>query len=55
MNRHVYNGALLVGWLLVSVGAGMHSIPAGFVVSGALLVALTIYSARLARSASVLS
>ena len=49
MNRHVYNGCLLVGLALVSIGAGMVYLPAGFITAGVLLISCTLYSARLAR------
>lgn len=48
MNRHVYNGCLLCGWAMVSVGAGLVYLPAGLIVCGVLLIGLTIASARLA-------
>lgn len=49
MNRHVYNVSMLAGWGLVSVGAALVHLPAGLVVSGGLLIALTMYSASLSR------
>jgi len=47
MRPLVFNACLLAGWALVSVGAGLWSIPAGLVTAGALLIALTIVVARL--------
>lgn len=49
MNRHIYNGCLLAGWALVSVGAGLVWLPAGLITAGALLLGLTLASAWLAR------
>jgi hypothetical protein len=48
MHRHVYNGCLLVGWLGVSTGAALVSLPLGLVAGGALLILLTLMSARVA-------
>lgn len=48
MNRHVYNCSLVAGWLLVSVGVGLWSLPAGLVTAGGLLLALTLGSAAVA-------
>ncbi len=48
MNRHVYNASVLSGVLLVSAGAGMVYLPAGLIVAGALVLALTIASAHMA-------
>ena len=47
MNRHVYNGCVLAGWLLTSAGAGLVYLPAGFITAGVLLLALTLASARI--------
>lgn len=49
MHHRVYNGCLLVGWLGVTVGAGLVSLPLGLVGGGGLLILLTLLSARLAR------
>lgn len=49
MNRHVYNGSILAGVLLVSAGAGMVYLPAGLITAGALVLALTLVGARMAR------
>jgi hypothetical protein len=49
MHRHVYNGCLLAGWALVSVGAGMVYVPAGLITAGVLLIACTLAGARLAK------
>lgn len=51
MNRHIYNGSLLAGVLLVSTGAGMVYMPAGLITGGVLVLALTIFGARLAAGA----
>lgn len=48
MNRHVFNAAIGIGWLLVTWGACMLSLPGGLVASGLLLIALTLASAHLA-------
>jgi len=47
MSVNVFNIALLLGWLLVSIGAGLIHIGAGFVVAGALLLLLTFIVARI--------
>ena len=51
MNRHVYNACMLIGWALVSTGAGLVHLPSGLMVAGGLLLALTINAARLAGGA----
>lgn len=51
MNRHVYNGSILVGVLLVSIGAGLVYVPAGLMVGGALVLGFTLFGARLAAGA----
>lgn len=48
MHRYVYNGSLALGVMLTSVGAGLVYVPAGLITGGALLLALTIFGARLA-------
>jgi hypothetical protein len=52
MNRHVYNGCLIAGVLLVSVGAGLLSVPVGLITAGVLIIVLTIASAALAGRAA---
>lgn len=47
MNIYVYNSMLLVGVGLTGAGAGLVSIPLGLVVTGALVIGLTIYNVRL--------
>lgn len=49
MNRHVYNVALALGVILVSVGAGMVYIPAGVITAGAMVLGLTLLGAVLSR------
>ena len=39
------NVALLVGWVLLVLGVGLWSVPAAFVVGGALLIGLTLFIA----------
>lgn len=51
MNKHVFNGAMAAGWLLVSTGAGLVYLPAGLIVGGVLLIGLTLTAARLAAKA----
>lgn len=46
MNVHVLNVSLLLGWLLVSLGAGLLNLAAGMITSGALLLVLAISVAR---------
>lgn len=48
MNRHVYNACMLIGWALISGGAGLVYLPAGLIAGGALLLALTLFGARMA-------
>lgn len=45
MNLLVYNISLLCGLLLVAVGIGLWSLPAGVAAAGALLIALTLFNA----------
>ena len=47
MNKHVYNAAMLVAWLLVSVGAGLVYVPAGLITAGCTLVAILLLTMRL--------
>ena len=46
MSRYVYNGCMLAGWALVSVGAGMVYLPAGLITAGVLLIGMTLVSLR---------
>lgn len=48
MHRHVYNGSLLAGVLLTSIGAGLVYLPAGLITGGVLLLGLTVFGARMA-------
>jgi hypothetical protein len=48
MTPIVYNASLLVGVLLVSIGAGLVYLPAGLITAGALVLVLTLASAYLA-------
>lgn len=48
MTPTVYNLSIATGTLLVSVGAGLVYLPAGLIVGGVLVLALTITGARLA-------
>lgn len=48
MNKHVYNVSILAGVSLVSIGAGMVYLPAGFIAAGLLVLALTLASAAAA-------
>ena len=48
MHRHIYNACILLGWALVSTGAALVYLPAGFITAGSLLLALTLAGARLA-------
>lgn len=48
MTPIVYNASLLVGVLLVSVGAGLVYLPAGLITAGALVLGLTMVGARMA-------
>ncbi len=45
MNPIVYNVSVLVGWLLASVGTGLINVPAGLIVSGLMLIGLTLFAA----------
>lgn len=46
MTRKVFNGCVLCGWILASVGAGLWWLPAGLMVAGVSLVALTLLVAQ---------
>lgn len=48
MNLVVFDVALALGWVMVTAGALLASVPAGLIVGGALLLGLTFASARLA-------
>lgn len=48
MTPVVYNASILAGVGLVSVGAGMVYLPAGLITAGALVLALTVFGARMA-------
>ncbi len=48
MNVKVFNACLLVGWLLVLVGGVLVHPGYGLAVAGLLLIALAIFSARIA-------
>ena len=45
MNLLTFNIALLLGWLLASAGGIILNIGAGLLMSGLLLIALTLFSA----------
>lgn len=49
MSRHVYNASILAGVSLVSLGAGMVYLPAGFITAGLLVLGLTVFAATRAR------
>jgi len=46
MNLLTFNIALLLGWLLASAGGIILNIGAGLLMTGLLLIALTLFSAR---------
>jgi hypothetical protein len=46
MNVHVFNFALLGGWLLATAGAIVINVGAGICFGGLLLLALTLFAAR---------
>lgn len=47
MNSHIFNTSLLIGWLLIVLGVGgLHSVAAGLLVGGVLLMAITLLLAR---------
>lgn len=48
MNLHIFNAALLVGWLMVLGGSMLIHVGAGLVVGGLLLLILVFISVRLA-------
>lgn len=48
MNLHIFNAALLVGWLMVLGGAMFVHVGYGLVVGGLLLLVLVFISLRLA-------
>ena len=43
MNLNVFNASLLLSWLMVSLGAIAVSVPLGIIVSGAVLMGLTLF------------
>ncbi len=52
MNQHVYNLSCLIGTVLCGGGAGVQwGAGAGFMVGGALVLALTVYGVELSRRA----
>lgn len=48
MNARVFNTCLLLGWLMVLAGSCMACLWVGLIASGALLLVLTLYGARIA-------
>ena len=46
MNLLTFNVALLLGWFLASAGGIVLNVGAGLLLSGLLLIALTIFCAR---------
>lgn len=46
MHPYVYNTAVGLGTLLVSIGAGMVYLPAGLITAGVLVLGLTVLAAR---------
>jgi hypothetical protein len=47
MNSNIFNACLALGWLLTVAGVtGLHSIAAGLLAGGVLLLAITILLAR---------
>lgn len=49
MTQHVYNASIAAGILLTGVGVGLWSIAAGLAVTGALILAFTVYGAEISR------
>lgn len=45
MNAIAYNVSLVVGIALITIGAGLHSIPDALIVSGALLLGMNMFGA----------
>lgn len=43
MNLNVFNFSLLLSWVMVSLGAIIINVPLGITVSGAVLMALTLF------------
>lgn len=43
MSIKIFNICLLAAWLLIAIGAACFSVPAGLMVAGAILLALTLY------------
>ena len=41
MNSRVFNLCILLGWLMVTIGAAMRSISVGLIVGGALMLVTT--------------
>lgn len=48
MNLAVFNASMFIGWLMVSTGACLASLPYGLVASGLLLLVLTVLGVRTA-------
>ena len=48
MNLLFFNIAIAIGWLMVLAGACLLNVPAGLIVAGLLLLALTFAGARMA-------
>lgn len=48
MNLHIFNAALIAGWLMVLSGAMLINTGAGLVLGGLLLLALVFISVHLA-------
>lgn len=43
MNSHIFNASLAIGWLLIVIGvSGLHSVWAGLLTGGLMLVAVTL-------------
>jgi hypothetical protein len=47
VNINIFNACLLVGWIMVTAGAMIISIGAGLCAGGALLIGLTLVTARI--------
>lgn len=47
MTVTIFNASLFVGWLMATIGLMLVNVGAGFAVGGIILIAITLYVARL--------
>jgi len=49
MKPAIYNGSMAAGVLLIGIGEGLLSIPRALILVGAIVIALTLVTASMAR------